>query len=85
MVPTPTTFGELVNLLLDFFELLIPVVFAILFLYIVWKILDAWVINATDESKRAEGRQVALIGVVGMIVMLIAWGLVNIIRATFLG
>ena len=85
MPTTPTTFLELVNLFLDFLNLLVPVVFSVLFAFIVWKIIDVWVINATDESKRSEGRQMALVAVVVMVIMLITWGIVALLQTSFFG
>ena len=85
MPTTPTTFAELVKLVLDFFNLLIPLIFTLLFVFIVWKIIDSWVINATDEGKRSEGKQMALLAVVVMVIMIIAWGIVSLISATLFG
>ena len=84
-MPTPTTYSGLVAHILDFINLLIPAVFTILFLYFVWKVIDAWVINAGDESKRSEGRQHAITAVVVLVVMVSAWGIVAMIRQSIFG
>lgn len=76
----PTTFAELVGVFLGLINLLIPLVFSVAFLVIVWKIVDAWVINAGDESKRAEGKATALIGVVVLVVLVSVWGILTLLR-----
>ena len=51
---TPTTFKGLVGFIIDFINILIPTLFGLLFVYIVWKIIDAWVLHAGNEEKREE-------------------------------
>lgn len=82
---TPTTFTGLVNGLLDLINLAIPLIIAVVFLGLIWKILDAWVINAADEKKREEGKQMALVAVVVMFIALSVWGIVRFIQASLFG
>ncbi len=82
---TPTDFKSLVVFIIDIINLLIPVLFGFLFLYIVWKIIDAWVINAADEGKRKEGKQLVLVAVLVMVLMVSAWGIVALIRKSIFG
>jgi len=56
-MPTPTTYSGLVNGIIGIINLIIPAIFGIVFVYFVWKVIDAWVINAGDEKRRAEGKQ----------------------------
>ena len=72
---TPTTFEELVDSLLAIINLIVPAIFAVVFVFLIWKIFDAWVINAGDEKKREEGKQYALV----------AWGIVVMIRSSIFG
>jgi hypothetical protein len=81
----PTTLKELVNVFLDIINLLIPALFAILFLFITWKIFDAWVINAADEQKREEGKKLALTAVLVIVVMLSVWGIVTMLKSSIFG
>jgi hypothetical protein len=81
----PTTFPELVNHLLGLINQLIPALFAVIFLFLVWKILDSWVINAADEKKREEGKKLALTAVVVSVIMLIVWGIVAMLRQSIFG
>ncbi len=77
---TPSTFAEFVDLILGIINLIIPTIFAIIFLVLVWKIFDAWVINAADERKREEGKQFALVSVIVLVIMVVVWGIVEMIR-----
>lgn len=78
----PTTLGGLVNLLLGFINLLIPLLITLAFLVIVWKIVDAWVIHSGDETKRAEGKVAALTGVIVIVIMLSIWGILSLLRSS---
>jgi hypothetical protein len=82
---TPTTFGELVAGLLGLVNLGIPLIISVVFVVLVWKIFDAWVINAADEKKREEGKQVALTAVIVMVVVLTVWGIVLLIQQSIFG
>jgi len=82
MPQTPTSFHELVNFFLSFINLLIPLIFAGLFVFLVWKIFDSWVLNAGDEEKVAEGRQYAISAVFVFVIMITAWGIVALLKDT---
>jgi hypothetical protein len=80
MPSTPTTYEELVNRIIELINIIVPGIFALIFVYFVWKVIDAWVINAGDETKRKEGRQYALTAFIVFIVMISVWGIVSMIR-----
>lgn len=84
-MPTPTTFAKLVEGLINLINLAIPLIISVIFLVLVWKIFDAWVINAADEKKREEGKQIALTAVLVMVVMLAVWGIVTMIKNSLFG
>ena len=84
-MPTPTTFAKLVEGLINLINLAIPLIISVIFLVLVWKIFDAWVINAADEKKREEGKQMALTAVLVMVVMLAVWGIVTMIKNSLFG
>jgi hypothetical protein len=83
MDSTPTTYSELVNFIISFIQILITALFALLFLVVVWKTIDAWVIHAGDPKKREEGKRLALTAVLVLVVMSSVWGIVALLRATF--
>lgn len=82
---TPTTFSGLVNHLLGIINILIPAIFAVVFLFLCWKIFDAWVINAADEKKREEGKRLALAATLVFVLMIITWGIVAMLRKSIFG
>lgn len=82
---TPTTFGDLVNEILGLINLVVPIIFAVVFIFLIWKIFDAWVINAADERKREEGKQYAVVASIVMVIMIIAWGVVEMLRRSLFG
>ncbi len=84
-MPTPTTFAELVNGLAEIFNLLIYAIVGVVFVVLVWKIFDAWVISAGDEKKRADGKQMAIVAVVVMVIMFTIWGIVGLLRRGIFG
>jgi len=53
--------------------------------YFVWKVIDAWVINAGDEKRRAEGKQYAMIAVIVFVLMVSAWGIVAMVKSSVFG
>ena len=71
------------DVFLDFISLLIPLVFSLALLLIVWRIIDAWILHADDPKKIEEGRQYALWGVLVLVVMSSVWGIVALLRSSF--
>jgi Kef-type K+ transport system membrane component KefB len=79
MDSTPTDFSSLVNFFLEFVNIAITVLFALAFLVLLWKVIDAWVIHADDPSKREEGTTMAITAVLVMIVMVSIWGILALL------
>jgi len=82
---TPTTFAELVQLVLLFINYLIPLLFAVVFVVIVWKLFHAWVINADDPGKQEEGRTLVLVAVIVLVLMFSTWGIIAMLRSSLFG
>jgi hypothetical protein len=82
---TPTTFAGLVDELLGLINIIIPVIFGFIFVFLIWKIFDAWVINAADERKREEGKKYAVVSVIVVVVMTMIWGIVTLLRESIFG
>ena len=80
MPSTPTTYKGLVNLIIELVNVIVPGIFALIFVYFVWKVIDAWVINAGDETKRSEGKQYAFTAFIVFVVMISVWGIVAMLR-----
>ncbi len=82
---TPKNFADLVDLFIGLLSLAVPLIFALTLLFIIWKIIDAWVINGGDQTKVDEGKQTALVGVLVLIVMSGVWGILEILRNSLFG
>ena len=78
-VKTPATFAELVAFFLGLINQVIPLIFAFAFLFIMWKLLDAWVLHPDDGSKREEGKTIIITGVIVLVIMLSGWGILNLL------
>jgi hypothetical protein len=75
-------FSDLVATFIDMITLLIPLIFALTFLLITWKVIDAWIINGGDESKVEEGKQTILVGIIALVVMSGIWGILAVLQSS---
>ena len=82
---TPHNFAELVDQFIGILSLLVPLLFSLALLVIVWKIVDAWILNAGDTTKVEEGKQLAIVGVIVLVVMSGIWGILRILRYSLFG
>lgn len=78
-------FSDIVDLLLGYINLLIPLLFGITFLFVAWGVVNAWIVNAGNSEKVEEGKMIALWGVIGLAVMIGVWALVAIVRTSLFG
>jgi hypothetical protein len=80
--PTPSTFAELVAFAIGLINQVILFIFALAFLVMMWKIVDAWILHADDPGKREEGGSVAITAALVMVVMVSIWGILALLRAS---
>ena len=59
----------------------IPLIFSLAVVFFLWGVA-MYIKNADDATKRAEGRQYMLYGVIGLFVLVAYWGLVGILART---
>ena len=85
MQNTPTTFQGLVDEVLALINIIIPLIFGVIFLFLTWKIIDAWIINAGDEKKVEDGKKYAITAVLVVVLMIAAWGIVRMWRSSLFG
>lgn len=60
----------------------IPLIFALAVVMFIWGVVQ-YVINSDDETKKSQGRQFMIWGIIALTVMVSVWGLVKILGATF--
>lgn len=62
--------------------IVLPTIVAFMFVIFVWGIVKYFFLNVDDEKARESGRQFALWGVLGLVILFSIWGLVNILLST---
>ena len=62
---------------------LIPLIFAISFITFLWGIYRHFISQGDSEDGQKKGRQLILYGLIGFVVMVSLWGLVNVVASTF--
>lgn len=60
-------------------SVLVPAIFAIAFLVFVWGMFQYFVWGGADEAKRESGKQLMLWAIIGFVLMISVWGIVNIV------
>ncbi len=85
MYGQPSNFAELVGVFIDILSLIIPFIFGLSLLIIIWKVVDAWIINGGDAKKIEEGRNVALWGIIVLVIMSGIWAILRILRSSIFG
>ncbi len=63
---------------------LIPFVLALALLFFLWGVFVYFVFGAGDEGKRETGRAYMVYGIIGLVVMVAVWGIVQLV-VTLLG
>src|SRR3989344_1478976 len=64
-------------------NLLVPVLMAIALIVFFWGVYKYFIYGADNDGERETGRQFALWGVIGFVIILSLWGLVNLVMGTF--
>lgn len=61
---------------------LVPVLIAVAFIVFLYGVYKYFIFGAAEEKSREEGRQWVMWGIIGFVVILSVWGLVNIVIST---
>ena len=59
--------------------IVVPLIFSFAALAFVWGVINYFFLHGSDETKREEGRQFILWGIVGLAVLFSVWGFVNLL------
>lgn len=81
----PENLWDLVYLVRDFINVLVPLIFAVAVLLFLFGIVKFMLLHPDKPELREQGRQFMLWGIIAMFVMVSFWGLVNILTNTFFG
>jgi hypothetical protein len=60
-------------------NLIVPLIFGLAFLVFVWGAFKVFIIGATSEKLKEDGKNLMLWSMIGFFVMLSVWGIVNVI------
>lgn len=58
---------------------LVPFVFAISFIVFIWGVFKTFILGGHEEEKQKEGKQLMIYAIIGFVVMLGLWGMVNFV------
>lgn len=61
---------------------LVPVIFALAFITFLWGVFQYFIVGATQPEKRQEGVKFVMWSIIGMVVMISIWGIVNLVGNT---
>lgn len=81
----PTTYSELVELIVNIINLAIPALFGVVFVFFIWKMIDSWIIHGGEEAAREAGNKYAVAAVIAFVLMISAWGIVALIKSSIFG
>jgi len=62
---------------------LVPLVFALAFLVFIWGMFKTFILGGSDPGKQEEGKQLMLYAIVGFVIMVSLWGIVNLLSDGF--
>ena len=62
---------------------LVPLLFAIAFIVFLYGVASAYIFSRGDEEAVKKGHRLILWGIIGFVVMVSLWGLVNVVANTF--
>lgn len=72
----------LVNLIVFINEVLIPFIIGIGFLFFVWGMFLYFIMGGADEEKKLKGRSLMVHAIVGFVVIIIFFGVINLITSS---
>lgn len=62
---------------------LVPLLFAVAFIVFLYGIAKTYIFSHGEPGEVADGHKIILWGLIGFVIMLSVWGLVNIVASTF--
>jgi len=62
---------------------LVPLIFALAFLVFIWGMFKTFILGGSDPGKQEEGKQLMLYAIVGFVIMVSLWGIVNLLADGF--
>lgn len=63
-------------------QALIPAIFVIAFLVFIWGVFKFFILGGSQQEKRDEGKKLVVWSIIGFVVMLSVWGIVNLVASS---
>jgi hypothetical protein len=63
--------------------ILVPVLFALAFIVFLYGVAKTYIFSAGEAAEVERGHKLILWGIIGFVVMISLWGLVNVVASTF--
>ena len=76
------TFADLIKEFIELISMVVPILFALVIVFLSWGIIKAWVINGGDEAAVEEGKKIALVGVIALVFMFGIWGILAMLQTS---
>lgn len=73
-------FGSEILFIID--NVLVPVIFAVAFIVFLYGVARAYIFSGGEPEKVSEGHRLILWGIIGFVIMISLWGIVNIVANT---
>ena len=64
-------------------NVLVPLLFAVAFIVFLYGVFKKYIWSRGDETAVEEGHKLILWGIIGFVIMISLWGLVNVVANTF--
>lgn len=80
----PKTITQLLGLFSGFINILTAILVSVAILMFIWGVIQ-YVSSGGDEEKQTAARSTMIYGIIGIFVIVAVWGLVNILKNTFIG
>lgn len=75
---------DIANSLITFINnVAVPLVFAVAFIVFLFGVFRYYIAGGANPEKRKEGTQLIMYSIIGFAVMIVVWGLVNLVVGTF--
>jgi hypothetical protein len=84
-VTPPTDFKSFLGVLNGIIDILIPLIFALTFLTIAWGVIKAWIMGDASSENVEKGKQIALVGVIALVLMSAIWGILRLLQVGIFG
>ena len=61
---------------------LVPLIFGVAFIVFIWGVYTYFIAGGGNDEKRKEGRSFIIYGIIGFVIMVSLWGIVNLVGSS---